>query len=86
MALNLRNGETERLVREFARRRGIGLTEAVHEAVETAMRLEIAPDEHAGKTLVERLQPLYDRLDRYPKTGLKADKAFFDELWGQEGD
>ena len=83
MALNLRNRQTERLVRELARRRGVGLTEAVHEAVEEAMKRDGMPDRTPGEALRERLQPLFDRLDRYPRTGEKADKAFFDDLWGQ---
>jgi antitoxin VapB len=83
MALNLRNRETERLVREYARRRGLGLTEAVHEAVEVAMRNDGTAARTPGDALLERLQPLFDRLDRYPRTGEKADKAFFDDLWGQ---
>jgi antitoxin VapB len=31
--LNIRNKETERLVRELAARRGVGMTQAIHEAV-----------------------------------------------------
>lgn len=86
MALNLRNRETERLVREYARQRGLGLTEAVHEAVESALKSEEVVDKTPGEALLERLQPLFDRLDRLPRTGQKADKAFFDDLWGQGGD
>ncbi|MBX3531070.1 MAG: type II toxin-antitoxin system VapB family antitoxin [Rhizobiaceae bacterium] len=86
MALNLRNRETERLVREYARQRGLGLTEAVHEAVESALKSEEVVDKTPGEALLERLQPLFDRLDRLPRTGQKADKAFFDDLWGQGDD
>lgn len=86
MALNLRNRETERLVREYARRRGLGLTEAVHEAVENALKDDGSAEKTAGESLRERLQPLFDRLDRYPRTGEKADKAFFDDMWGQGDD
>lgn len=86
MALNLRNRETERLVREYARRRGLGLTEAVHEAVENALKHDGAGEKTPGESLRERLQPLFERLDRYPRNGKKADKAFFDDLWGQGED
>lgn len=84
MAINLRNSKTEALVRELARRRGIGLTEAVHEAVEEAVQR--AAGKAPGESLRERLQPLFERLERYPRTGQKADKAFFDEMWGQGDD
>jgi antitoxin VapB len=83
LALNLRNRETERLVREYAHRRGLGLTEAVHEAVENALKQDGVAEKTPGDALLERLQPLFERLDRYPRTGEKADKAFFDDLWGQ---
>ncbi len=86
MALNLRNRETERLVREYARRRGLGLTEAVQEAVENALRQDDAMGKTPGDALRERLQPLFERLDRYPRTGRKMDKAFFDARWDQGED
>lgn len=86
MALNLRNRETESLVREFARRRGLGLTEAVHEAVAEAMIRDGVTETTPGEAMRKRLQPLFDRLDQYPRTGEKADKAFFDDLWGQGDD
>jgi len=34
----------------------------------------------AGKTLAERLKPLQARFAARPLTGLKADKAFYDDL------
>ena len=34
--------------------------------------------------LAVRLKPLLDRLDRLPRSGVKTDKAFFDELWGEK--
>ncbi len=86
MALNLRNRETEKLVREYARQRGLGLTEAVHEAVSQAIKRDESSGKTPGEALRERLKPLFERLDRYPRTGLKADKAFFDEMWGQGDD
>lgn len=86
MALNLRNPETEKLVREYARERGLGLTEAIHEAVSQAMERGGPSGKTPGEVLRERLKPLYERLDRYPRTGLKADKAFFDDMWGQGDD
>lgn len=79
MALNLRNRETENLVREYARRRGLGLTEAVHEAVREGLARE---DTRAS--LWERTADLRERLSSYPLTGEAADKRFFDSLSGQD--
>ncbi len=84
LALNIRNLETERLVRELARKRGLSLTEAVHEAVDTALKIDASTDDvDPGKTLLARLQPLFDRLDRMARSDQKADKAFFDDMWGE---
>jgi antitoxin VapB len=79
MALNLRNRETEKLVREYARRRGLGLTEAVHEAVREGLARE-----DARECLWERTADLRDRLEKFPPTGEVADKRFYDSLSGQD--
>jgi antitoxin VapB len=84
MAFHVRDPKTDALVRELARSRGIGITEAVREAVEKSLA-EDAGRKGAKQSLWESLRPLLEEMDRYPRTGLKADKKFFDELWG-EGD
>lgn len=71
MALHIRNAKTEERVRRLAAMKKIGLTEAIDLAVEN--ELNRVP-------LAERLRPLQDRVAAYPKTGLKADKAFYDSL------
>jgi antitoxin VapB len=81
VAFHVRDPRTDALVRELARRRGIGLTEAIREAVESALA-DSSPDEPAALGLRQRLGPLLDRMDAYPRTGEKADKAFFDDMWG----
>lgn len=53
------------------------------EAVLRALENELARIE-GEKTLAERLQPIQDRIAKRPPTGLEADKAFFDELSGEE--
>lgn len=75
MALHIRDERTDTLVRELASKKGVGLTEAVREAVEN----ELARERQAIP-LKERLKPLFDRMDALPKTGLRADKAFYDSL------
>jgi antitoxin VapB len=81
MAFHVRDPRTDALVRELARKRGIGITEAIREAVEQALRGDAAAGEEMP--LMERLQPLFDRMDRMARTGSAADKKFFDEMWGQ---
>lgn len=88
MAIHVRDPETDALVRELARRRGIGITEAIREAVDEALKSERAgkTEDERGASLRERLKPLLDKVDALPRTGLAADKQFYDELWGQGED
>jgi antitoxin VapB len=81
MALHIRDERTDALVRELAARKGIGLTEAVREAVESELARQ-----PPKQTLLERLRPLLDEIHAMPRVGPKADKAFFDALWGQKED
>lgn len=77
MPFYIRDAETEALVREFAHRRQIGLTEAVKLAVRSELRRE---DDAAP--LQERIAKLRAEILSRPATGLVADKRFFDELSG----
>lgn len=86
MAFHVRDPKTDALVRELARQRGIGITEAIREVVEEALATsdnDAARRRRAGE-LRKRLQPLFDEIGAMPKTGFVADKRFYDELWGQE--
>jgi antitoxin VapB len=77
MPFHIRDAETDELVRELARRRQIGLTEAVKLAVRNELRRE---DDAAP--LQERIAKLRAEVLSRPATGLVADKRFFDELSG----
>ena len=80
MAFHVRDPETDRMVRELAQRRGLGITEAIKEAVGAELqRTEVKPD------LMETVREIQDRVAALGRSGLKADKAFFDDLSG-EGD
>ena len=81
MAFHIRDPETDRLVRRLAKQKGVGITEAVREATKN----ELEREDHK-LSLWERTADVRARIAAYPDTGLKADKAFFDELWGQEDD
>ncbi|MEP7455813.1 type II toxin-antitoxin system VapB family antitoxin [Phyllobacterium sp. SB3] len=77
MPLNIRNEEVNQLATKLAARKHISKTEAVKIALEKELlRTE------KETPLLKRLQPLLDEIAAYPDTGVKLDKAFFDELSG----
>jgi antitoxin VapB len=73
--LNIRSEEVNQLAETLASRAGVSKTEAVRIALknEIARRSRRVP-------LAERLKPLLDKMDAVPRTGLEADKAFYDSL------
>jgi antitoxin VapB len=75
MPFHVRDDETDSLVRELARRRGVGLTEAVKLAVRNELKAEAAQ-----VPLRDRLRRIAAGIAAYPDTGKKADKKFFDTL------
>ena len=75
MAFHIKDPATDAAVRRLAAERGISLTAAVRLAVENELKRSRRP-------LVERVDEIIRTLERSPPTGLKADKAFFDELYG----
>lgn len=77
MALSIRDKETDAAVRRLAALKNKGLTETIREAVENELR-RIEQE----TPLMERIRALQAEFAKYPKTGLEADKAFFDELSG----
>ena len=78
MPLNIRSEEVNQLAEKLAVRKNINKTEAVKLALENELRRldEALP-------LKERLRPLQRRILARPSTGLKADKAFYDDLSGE---
>lgn len=81
MVLHVRDEETDRLVRKLAQKRGVTITEAVRDAVTEAL----AAEDHV-QSLWERTASVRGRLAATPKTGLVADKQFYDDLSGQGDD
>ena len=77
--LHVRDEKTDSLVRELARRRGISITDAIHEAVSEAL----ASDDKQP-SLWDRTEDLRLRMAAFPPSGKMADKAFYDSLSGQE--
>lgn len=85
MALHIQDEEADRLLREFARRRGIGLTAAVKVAVTEANENAAAKKERGPGTLAERIRPLIEEV-RARRVGIEPvdQKAFMDEMWGED--
>ncbi len=60
MSITIENPETERLARELARRRGVGVAEAVNAALEA----ELARAPAAAETRAPEAQSLYEAMTR----------------------
>jgi antitoxin VapB len=80
MPFHVRDPETDTLVRELARRKGVGLTEAIKQAVGAELAREVADARLA------KVREIQARIAARGRSGLKADKAFFDDLSGQGDD
>ncbi|MGE7472297.1 type II toxin-antitoxin system VapB family antitoxin [Bosea sp. NPDC003192] len=80
MAFHIRDPRTDKAVRQLAARKGVSMTEAVREAVES----ELSKLDEDKRPMLERIRDIQERVAAYPKTGLQADKAFYDWLSGDE--
>lgn len=78
MAFHIRNRETDALARKVAAAKGVGLTEAVHEALENELARQ-----KPKKDLIEFSHEFARRLRELgdPESGLPADKEFIDSLY-----
>ena len=76
MPLNIRSEDVNRLAETLASKAGVSKTEAVR----IALVNEIERQDRDRDTFMTRIKQLQDQLAAYPKTGLKADKAFYDSL------
>ncbi|MDO9417533.1 type II toxin-antitoxin system VapB family antitoxin [Pararhizobium sp.] len=77
MPLNIRNEDVNRLAERLAAVKRLNKTEAVKLALENELQRagEVVP-------LWERSKLLRDGIAAYPDSGLEADRAFFDDLSG----
>lgn len=80
-SLYIKDPETAEAVARVARRLGTSKTEAVRRSIE---ELEAKLGAESGLRLLGRLDAWRREHPLSPPTGLKADKAFFDALWGEE--
>ena len=79
MAFSIKDKATDEAVRRLAKLKNTSLTEAIRQAV-------VHEYDRAKKEtpLQEKLSKIFEEYRKYPKTGLEADKAFFDDLSGNE--
>jgi len=77
--LHIKDEAATEAVRRLARARKQTLTAAVRNGCEEAL----ARDDRA-RPIVERLADIHERVRRAARTGKKADKAFFDQEWGED--
>lgn len=85
-SLYIKDDETARLAAEVATRLGTTKTEAVRTALREK-KATFAPDKPMGPS--EILEWLQERRRTHPlpdRPGHAADKAFFDEMWGEDPD
>jgi antitoxin VapB len=79
MAFHIRDRATDAAVRRLAKLKGKTLTATIREAVEHEYLREREDD------FAERIRAIQDKLDAISKPGgLPADKAFYDELSGED--
>jgi antitoxin VapB len=78
MAIHLREPATDLAVRKLAAKLGVSLTDAIRISAVN----ELARAERKQTSLMARVGKIQGRVATYGKTGLAADKAFFDELSG----
>jgi antitoxin VapB len=85
MAFHVRDADTDRVVRALATIKGVTLTEAIRDAALKELDSLTAAEEARDKRpFLEKIKDIQDRFATYPKTGLKADKEFFDWLSDEE--
>jgi antitoxin VapB len=77
VAFHVRDPRADALVRQLAKKHGIGLTEAIKLAIAEQLRRE-----EAAVPLADRIALLRAQVLRRPPTGLEGDKAFYDDLSG----
>ncbi|TAM98585.1 MAG: transcription factor [Rhizobiaceae bacterium] len=78
MAIHVQDAEADWLVREFARRRGLGITEAIKVAVQEANQRE----ERNFEEYRRRIEPIIEQMRAFRKEGgFEEAMQFIDENW-----
>lgn len=78
MSLTIESEEIDLLAERLAAVTHVDKAEAVRMALANELQRR-----GASLPLAERIRPIQDAFARWPKTGQKADKTFFDEMSGE---
>jgi antitoxin VapB len=82
MAIHVQDKEADRMLREFAQRRGVGITEAIKLAVRGAEKSE----QKSVEELRRRIEPVLAQVRAARKDmnfSEEDEKAFMDDMWGE---
>ncbi len=82
MPLSIRNKQTVALAREVAARTGRTVTRTIHEAL-AKEKAALPPESGLSPETRAFLDKLHADIRARGRTGLKADKAFFDSLYDE---
>lgn len=83
MGLNIKNAETERLIRELADELNMSLTAAVTDAVQARLA-QVRQSEDAADAEAKRILEMWGELGRMMGPGLSSEN-FTDELYDELG-
>ena len=78
MPFHVRDAEADAMLRQYAEDNRVGITDAIKLLVRRAREA----DDKARAEKLARMRTVSDRVAALPDTGLKVDKAFFDEMSG----
>lgn len=78
MAFHVRDPETDALVRRYAEEKRMGITDAIRLAVTKAREA----DDKARAEKLAKIDAILAEVDSWPRSGLEADKEFFDMING----
>jgi antitoxin VapB len=81
MGLSIKNDETERLVRELARRKGVGVTTAIRLAVTNELATTPTPEANDFEERWQRIREIQERAAKLPiiNPEVNADDWMYDE-------
>jgi len=79
MAIHVQDEETDWLVRDFARKRGVGITAAIKLAIEEATSHE----RQGVEEFARRIEPIIEQIRALKASGFEDEKAFMDDMWGE---
>jgi antitoxin VapB len=80
MGLSIKNEETERLVRELARRKGVGVTTAIRLAVSNELAATPPPKKKDPEAIMAAIREIQERVKKLPVLDNRSD----DEILGYD--